>query len=354
MTNQTLLKIGLVMVGVAIIHVAMFSGVLVVYHPDTKSMRDCQTACDAYCDDLLSEKSGSIAKDFSAGNVAYPVDTTALNELKHQIFRPRRQPSYQPSSQPDCPTCVQPSRLPTYVTPTTPTLVTPQRPAVRPAVKPAVQPTTPAVQPTTPAVSPRYEIALFLDGSAKSNTIAEWFRTNRNLASLRAKCDFQEYAANNAMYRTRFANIVPVNQFPAILFLKPDGGHVHAAGGRMIPGSADMLYADLKEGYRLSRSVEAAEAIPDNSGVIREAGYSWDSQISPSMQLQNPQDCPDGVCPLPDDEDDRWRPGDRARDLFDRVPSRNAILWASPIEIAVFVVLGLIVLLAIAAIIKKR
>ena len=42
------------------------------------------------------------------------------------------------------------------------------------------------------------------------------------------------YTSNNAIYRGRFAEIVPADQFAVVLFQDSTGGHVHAAGRSMI------------------------------------------------------------------------------------------------------------------------
>ena len=114
----------------------------------------------------------------------------------------------------------------------------------QPHVTPNV-PSPPSV-PARPQVANRHQLALFVGNDSQSRRLEEWFARDPNLASLRTKVDFQVYRPENKLYQQRFASIVPVSQFPAVLFLKPDGGHIHAAGRAMIPATAGALYSDLE------------------------------------------------------------------------------------------------------------
>jgi hypothetical protein len=254
---------------------------------------------------------------------AAPVNTSALNELKqgNPICVPCRQPQI-----------IYPSQPVQYPT------ITPVQYPNRPAL-----PSPPVVQPnpTLPApISDKCQIALFLDSSPKSQQIRQWFDTDPQLNKLRSRCSFEVYTPDNALYRTRYASIVPANQFPVVLFLHSNGGHIHAAGGSTIPSSPGELYSDLRLGFEKSKSVREAQ-IPADGAVVKTRTYTWDDSIHPSMQLQNPN-CPDGNCPV----DATWRPGDRVRNLFDDVRDvRNTVLWANPIEIVIYIAAGIVVLL---------
>lgn len=369
--NQAVTKLAFAIVLASILHVGVFTAVVAWYHPKT----DCQ-ACVDDCGLVLPQAvQGPRIGDVSMQGVTLPkVNVAARDEIKHSpvadccncgvCVGPKcgccpdcgvedlKEQSFRRPTVVVCPNCPQP--VPTYrPVPTPVPTYRPVQPVPTPVpVVPQRQPNVVPSQPATSTNKALYQLALFLDSSAKSNTIRDWFTKDPELVSLRGKCDFQVYTPENALYKTRYASIVPVSQFPAVLFLKPDGGHLHAAGGQMIPSTAAELYADLKEGFNLAKSVEMAEAVPQESGAIREKGYSWDDQVAPTMQL-NEQDCPGGICPPR--EVPSWRPGDKVRDLFGPEPSGlEAILWASPIEIAVFAVLGVIVLMVVALLIKKR
>jgi hypothetical protein len=206
------------------------------------------------------------------------------------------------------------------------------------AMEPAPTPVTKPV-PTTPRKM--YQLALFVTDDSQSQQLQEWFDTNPRLVTLKDKCEFQVYTAANAIYRTRFAEIVPADQFPVVLFQDSTGGHIHAAGRTMIPRSADELYSDLRRGYELYQQAKQAE----KTGAVKNGGYSWDDAISPTLYL-SAEDCPDGYCPV--EPADSWRPGDRLRDgLFDRdsIPTRNALMWVSAGEIATVALIGVAVVL---------
>ena len=101
-----------------------------------------------------------------------------------------------------------------------------------------------------PQPSPKkYQIALFIGSDAKSKQLLDWFNHDSlSSTSCERTCDFQVYTASNALYKTRFATIVPVEQFPVVLFQDNTGGHVHAAGRSMLPATPAELFADLRPG----------------------------------------------------------------------------------------------------------
>jgi len=196
-----------------------------------------------------------------------------------------------------------------------------QQPASLPAAKPATAP--PAAMPSLmpPATVPpirnvdnrpsakKFQLILFLDESVESQKLIEWFRSDRTLAKARLGSDFQYYMPDNPLYKTRFADMIPVSQFPVVLLQDQDGGHIHAAGGNMIPGTPAELWSDMQQGYKLY--LEANAGGMQSTGAIKTRAYNWDSMITPAMQLA-PEDCPDGNCPLPNNEPG-WRPGDLFR-----------------------------------------
>lgn len=230
--------------------------------------------------------------------------------------------------------------------PTKPAVGAPVAPAEpsKPAATPA--PTAPApiiIKPTfnkdEPIVAPdpgpkRYQIALFVGKDAKSEQLIEWFSKDPSLSKLKDECEFQVYTEDNKLYRTRFESIVPASQFPVVLFQDSTGGHIHAAGHAMLPSTPEELFDDLQHGYELHEQTRQAQ----RTGALKARGYSWDSAISPTLQLA-PEDCPDGYCPVEPNEP-TWRPFDRDRDrnrdrLFDRNPGgRNALIWANAGELA--------------------
>jgi hypothetical protein len=270
------------------------------------------------------------------------VNLRAQGELKQQ------------NCQPCAPTYVTPSHVvPTYVMPNH---VIPHR--VQPVITPSVRPSSPPViipvnfpsiaAPSSPPAKKSYQLALFVGNDSQSQQLLQWFDRDPQLVHLRSKCEFQVYTASNTLYRARFAEIVPVSQFPVVLFQDSTGGHIHAAGRTMIPGTAAELYGDLRQGYGLYQQARQAQ----KTGAIKAAGYSWDDSITPTMSLYS-QDCPDGICPT--EPSDRWRPGSRVRDtLFDEArDTRDAFIRASANELAT-IALCVIAVLLLGFILIKR
>lgn len=256
-----------------------------------------------------------------------------------------------------CPTCVPTLSRPLYINGERVVRIGPSRTVTKP--EPAAsskQPSelfqpqpTPVMPPVTTvsntADQPEkkvYQLSLFINDDAQSQQILYWFGTQPQLIRLREISDVQVYTPENALYKSRFADIVPVNQFPVVLFTDSTGGHIHAAGRTMIPGSANELWEDLRKGQQLW--VQSKEGTIQNNGAIKSKGYSWDDQILPNMRL-TANDCPDGNCPSPDTS---WRPFDRVRPdsggsgLFDE-QLQKAFVWANGGELAT---LGLMVLAA--------
>ncbi|MDA9859339.1 hypothetical protein N9D23_14570 [Rubripirellula sp.] len=268
------------------------------------------------------------------------VNLDAQGELKQQTgYCPPCPPNAIPTTQPY--RIVQPDRIvPTSPTVPAPIIVTPASNSTRP--------TTPPEQ-----AKKRYQIALFVGGDAKSQQLIDWFNTDPNLVRLKSKCAFQVYTESNALYRTRYTDIVPADQFPVVLFQDSTGGHVHAAGHTMLPSTARELYDDLQHGYELYQQTRQAQ----RTGALKTRGYSWDAAISPAMQL-SPEDCPDGYCPV-EPVDNTWRPFDRDRDgdrdqLFDRnLGGRNALIWAGAGELATLALIFVAVLLLGFILIKR-
>ncbi len=265
-------------------------------------------------------------------NEPQTVNLQAQGELKQQgtVVCP---PGYRPRVV--RPTVVQPSRVVPQVTPSS-----------TPVVVPSSSSSLGAPQPQPP--KKKYQIALFVGGDSKSKQLIDWFNRDSQLSKLRENCEFQVYTANNALYRTRYTEIVPVEHFPVVLFQDSTGGHVHAAGRTMIPTTPDELYSDLRQGFQLYQQTREAE----KTGALKTKGYSWDDAISPTMYL-SPEDCPDGYCPV--EPTDTWRPGDRVRDLlFDEVrDNRNAFLWASAGELATLALIVVAVILIGFILIKR-
>lgn len=213
----------------------------------------------------------------------------------------------------------------------------------------------------------KYQILLFLDGSEKSAELMQWFgmkgQGDEKLMQLKAVSNFQMYTASNTLYRERYANIVPPEQFPTVLFLDKDGGHIHACGKVTIPDTAADLWDDIRSCYDLYKQAKQGTQVIEasNSGVIKTEGYNFADFVSPTLRLENnEEDCPDGVCPV---DPPGWRPGDKVRDGLDKLFDRKKpdslegifISWVSgPERIATLLTYTLIALIALVAYLKFR
>ncbi len=273
------------------------------------------------------------------------VNLQAQGEIKQQIRNCT--PNCQPHIVNPAPINVQPPAVRPNVLPNTvpaqvtqPNFSTPTPAAATPSV-------TPVSAPATPPPKKTYQLALFIGNDATSTSLQRWFVENKQLVALKESCEFQVYTADNAIYKTRFADLVPPSQFPVVLFQDETGGHVHAAGRSMIPGSAEELFSDLKHGYTLYNQAKQAQ----KTGAVKTRGYSWDDAITPTLYL-SAEDCLDGYCPKPE-PDDR-RPFNRVRDLFnDATDTRNALMWLSAGEIATIALIGIAAVLIVFIIVKR-
>ena len=279
------------------------------------------------------------------------VNLQAQGEIKQQIrnYPPNCLPQrVYPAPVVVQPTIVQPTVVKPTVTPavaqpipTTPNFVDTQKPTQEPLV------VTPVSTPASPPPKKSYQIALFVNTDTTSQRLQEWFTQNKQLAALKESCEFQVYTATNAIYKTRYADIVPAEQFPVVLFQDATGGHIHAAGRSMIPSTPGELYSDLRQGYLLYKQAKQAQ----RTGAVKTKGYSWDDAITPTLYL-SAEDCPDGYCPTPPSED--RRPLDRVRDLFDGAKdTRNALMWLSAGEIATVALIGIAAVLLVFILIKR-
>lgn len=219
-----------------------------------------------------------------------------------------------------------------------------------------VYPATTSSPPLPPGPSTRrHQIALFVDSTAESHRLKSWFDSDPELMALRQKCEFQIFTSNNTLYRTRYASKIPASQFPVVLFTDPTGGHIHAAGGPMIPDSPGKLYADMAKGFELYKEAKqgtARQTGTREAGAIKSSGYSWDASITPNLRMS---DCPGGQCPTPDQS---WRPFDRVRPdggtFLDGQPLRNALVWTNSNELLTLTLCGIAVVLLIYVLNKHR
>lgn len=204
-----------------------------------------------------------------AGGVGSTVNTAARDEMKQQ--------------QPYCIPCDQ--------------LQNPARPVPKPMPQPAKPNTPQSLNVTTgKGVEPKYSISLFLRANdALSNQLLGYFNSDPKYSSFVKSFNFQVYTKDSPLYQTRYASIVPVEAFPAMLVADPNGGHVHLIDRSTIPTTAPLLWADISEAVRLQRAiiskVPAAPAPPP--GLPASVGSS-----APDTGIGSNPNCPDGNCPV--------------------------------------------------------
>jgi hypothetical protein len=248
----------------------------------------------------------------------------------------------QGSVQADCPNCPQPQ---------------PYYPAPRPPNTPA--PTPAPYRPSPMAAAKEYQLLLFIGNDDQSREILNWFNQHPKYQFLRSKDSkvaVQVYSSGDAMYRARYASVVPVSEFPAIVLADAQGGHIHAASRQFIPrGNPDKLYDDLQLGTKLylqAKQQRPAQAV--TSGAMTSARqYTWDQNVSPNMRLESLESQQPII-------EEGWRPRqpDNGGGLFDSLCGpdgcnpKNAFVWANANEI---LMAGLVVIAIIAAVqlIKK-
>jgi hypothetical protein len=245
----------------------------------------------------------------------------------------------------------------------TPTVTNVSYPAAQPALGPSNGVTVPAASPLAQPITSaqkapaqkKYQVALFVDST--NHPLVAWFSQHPKLLQLRQQSDFQVYTPTSRLYQTRYAGNIPVSQFPLVLVQDQRGGHIHAAGGPMIPPDPDTLWNDIYDAHELYEQAMQAPIESSFNGAYRTAGYKFDQDILPSLRLdaaimQNVADCPDGFCE-PDQVSGRdgFFPN-----LFNRAQTRakdsaEALVWAGTVDIAaVFLMLAILVLGIMAAV----
>jgi hypothetical protein len=124
----------------------------------------------------------------------------------------------------------------------------------------------------------RYSVSLFVGTDRRSQEFLEWWNTDSNLQALRSQVDFQSYTKDNPLYKSRYADIVSVAEFPAMIFADPRGGHIYAAAGALLPTSRTTLYSEIHDAYGIHSKLQ--------------------QQPADSEPIQS-EDCPGGNCNPP-------------------------------------------------------
>jgi hypothetical protein len=127
------------------------------------------------------------------------------------------------------------------------------------------QPQQPQQIDSTPTNS-RYNVATFVGTDAASQRLLKWFDTDPKLKKLRDGTNYQAYTKDNPIYKARFSDVIPANQFPAVMMTDNQGGHVYVAGYSSLPSTPDALHSAMREAYTLQKQIrEQANAIESSS-----------------------------------------------------------------------------------------
>lgn len=130
-----------------------------------------------------------------------------------------------------------------------------------PRVVPKVQPTTVAA--TSKPVKPRYSITFFVrHNETRSQNLIAWVNNDPTLNKWKNSANFHIYAPGNELYKARFANVVPVDYFPAVLVTAPDGGHVYFSSQSNIPSTPRGLAEGIIEAVNLHKQIIKHDPIP--------------------------------------------------------------------------------------------
>lgn len=205
----------------------------------------------------------------SGGGETLPVNPSARDEIKRGGF----------FRQASCPTCiVQTVPIVAQVSsPYYPQPVYPQ-PAPRPVQPVQPAPSQPSSLKPVAVDKSKYSLDLFVSNDEQSKRLLGFFQTDQNLAALRSRCNWQVYTPDNLLYKTRYARLVSTDDFPALIFSDPSGGHVHIITRHVLPASSSDLLSDLRTAYLLQK--EVIQSRP----MISQLGSDCDGGICPPLR----------------------------------------------------------------------
>jgi hypothetical protein len=204
-----------------------------------------------------------------------PVNDAARDELKKQILGRRITPYASPNRVPNCPD----GNCPPGTVPNAQPM---------PNVTPANQPNK--VQPVK--TTPRYSIELFVSSDQQSRALQSWFRDNATLAKWTTTCNHNIYTADNPLYKSRYAALIPADAFPVCLVTAPNGGHVYAADRYALPQNADALVTEISDATKLHQSIMANA----NNPLPQQPQPPVNAQTAQHPDPDYMEQCADGDC----------------------------------------------------------
>jgi hypothetical protein len=220
-----------------------------------------------------------------------PVNNAARDEIKKQILGRRITPYSTPYRSPNCPDGNCP-------------------PGTQPNVQP-VPNSVPANNTQTSNMQPvktqeRYSIELFVTNDQQSQAMQQWFKTHPTLQKWTTTCNHNTYTADNPLYRSRYAPLIPPDSFPVCLVTAPNGGHVYAADRYALPTTAAALVTAISDATKLHQSIMAGSTSP----LPAQPQPPVNGQAAQHPAPDYIEQCADGSCP----PDARFPLLDRLRD----------------------------------------
>ena len=215
------------LVAMVILHAAILSGVAVVIFSAVTAPGPTE---ECFLPEIEPQDEPTIGRAIELP----PVDVAAQQELKQQLFRWRRTTT---GRQPCVPCQGSTSRRPSAPADRVvkPLPVDPAEPNEPDTPDALVDPSDADSATKSPLPRSTWQLALFLDDSPLSRRVGKWFESDASLRRLRQQCEFQQYSADNPLYRTRYAERIPVDAFPVVLLQDARGGHIHVASRHNLP-----------------------------------------------------------------------------------------------------------------------
>ena len=239
------------------------------------------------------EESFGVRQDYTPGGVSY--DSARNSALNQMPVNERAAREIKKGPPIDCVTCNQNEIIQQVAS-------QPSRPMPQPTPS---QPNSVVSVPTTP----RYSVSVFVGTDPKSQEFLAWWHTDPGLQELRKQSNWQAYTRDNPLYKERYASLVPVDQFPAVIFCDPRGGHVYAAGRDNIPSHHADLYREIYAAYEIHSQVQQQPSDPQ----------PVQSDVD-AAAMQSESNCPDGNC-----KPNERRPLVDAVELFRRPKAKDPI-----------------------------
>ncbi len=137
-----------------------------------------------------------------------------------------------------------------------------------------------AVEPA--ATNQRCSIAVFVGTDTQSQALLQQWNTDPRLQALKKQVNWHAYTKDNTLYRERYRQVVPEDQFPATIVTDWRGGHIYAAGKAALPATANAMIDAIQDAFDAYTEAQKQPAEPAPDTLFSSA--------------TGPPNCPDGEC----------------------------------------------------------